>query len=278
MLSQDAKFSSALGSLKGYNKLSDYAQSQGIPVFLNCNLTTFRKGDGFLSELFDSARNINNVAIKRYDYMTSTYYNDTTSIPLQYLTLSKLDQKLARFTKNFTKSGLSHIAVSDMAKYIYSDYRKDAAYTKTGTVSEFENAFKELKDSSMTMLSESANAYALPYLTDITSLPVTDSYFDITDESVPFYQIAVSGLVNYSVPAINLSSEPQKMFLKAIETGSSLYYVLAGSDKALKGVNYSGYYSIAYQNLLDTIQTQNKSISELFTLIGDSAIDFHEKI
>lgn len=147
------------------------------------------------------------------------------------------------------------------------------------TLSYCTDALKTLKDGGMFLTADGgANAYALKYLSVIAQLPVTDSDFDITDYEVPFYQIAVSGLVGYTLPAVNLSSDPNRMFLKALETGSGVSFILAeNGSNPLDGNFYSQYYSIDYSLWADTITSEYAVLKERAGLIRQSAVYRHTR-
>ena len=72
------------------------------------------------------------------------------------------------------------------------------------------------------IVADKACAFALPFADHVMNAPAASSYFDMTDAAVPFYQIALSGIVPYALPASNLAPSPDAMFLKAVETGAGL--------------------------------------------------------
>lgn len=52
------------------------------------------------------------------------------------------------------------------------------------------------------------------------------------DVNVPFYQIVFHGYVSYSIGATNLSSNPETMALKCLETGAAPMYSWVGRNSS----------------------------------------------
>jgi hypothetical protein len=102
---------------------------------------------------------------------------------------------------------------------------------------------------------------------------------NIIDEQVPFYQMALHGLVNYSGAAINLSEDEQENILKSAETGAGLYFTYIYEDTdVLQDGKYTRYYACNFSQWKeDTVSLYNK-FNETFAGTYDKAIDKHEKL
>ena len=74
-----------------------------------------------------------------------------------------------------------------------------------------------------------------------------DSGYFFTDETIPFYQMVVHGLIPYSGDPQNLFYDPQLQYLKMVEYGYMPYYqfTMNYSDD-LKDTYYSDLFSSSY--------------------------------
>ena len=106
-------------------------------------------------------------------------------------------------------------------------------------------------------------------------MPNGSSGLAITDCSVPFYQIAVSGAVRYTTEAVNMASDYQQNILKAYEYGASLYcrWMYADSDKLLN-VNRTDLYALSYRTWFDdTVALYREYQSRMGEIAGQQIIE-----
>lgn len=96
-------------------------------------------------------------------------------------------------------------------------------------------------------------------------LPNTSSTHYMTDESIPFYQMVVHGLIGYSGEAINQSGDPQRSLLNAVEYGAGLFYRwMYADDIEMYDNYYEDMYALNYVSWLDNaIESYNRYNEEL---------------
>lgn len=119
----------------------------------------------------------------------------------------------------------------------------------------------------------------LPFVDFISSAPVTSSGFDIEDETVPFYQLCLSGIKGMSTPPINQNGNPEKAFLKAVETGISPGYLLIKSDSyILKNTAYNNLYGTTFDGWKETAASHLLKWKEIRDKLGNGKIQAHKNI
>ena len=108
-------------------------------------------------------------------------------------------------------------------------------------------------------------------------MPLHSSQYIIETQDVPFYQIAMHGLINYSTESLNAFYDQDYYMLKAIETGSDLKYTLGAQNfDQLQFTEFQYYNYINYNDWKDTIiETYNK-VSEVNSKVSDAKIIGHE--
>ena len=102
--------------------------------------------------------------------------------------------------------------------------------------------------------------YNIPYSDVVTGMVLNNKKFNIIDKSIPFYQIALHGLVNYTAEPLNLSQNSEDTFLKSVEYGAGLYYTVTKENaEVLQDTKYTEYFATDYSKWKDSIvKTYNR--------------------
>mgnify|MGYP006916087731 CR=1 FL=1 len=89
--------------------------------------------------------------------------------------------------------------------------------------------------------------YVMPYVDIITDMDLDGIEYSIIDASVPFYQMAIHGAVNYTGKPVNLASDWWTELLRCAEYGAGLNFTFMAQDaKILQDTTHSGYYGAYY--------------------------------
>jgi hypothetical protein len=105
----------------------------------------------------------------------------------------------------------------------------------------------ELKRSGTGVLVNTGYAYAAPCADFITDMALGSQGFGIIDVSVPFYQIALHGLVPYTGRAINLAEDYTKNLLETVAGGAGLYFSFMAEETAvLQETKFRQFYANEY--------------------------------
>jgi len=108
------------------------------------------------------------------------------------------------------------------------------------------------------------NSYAVPYADALEFVPMDSTHYDIFDEVIPLYQIAVHGLVSYSGQPYNLLNDGRRTFLHQVEYGATPSFVLTKTSSSLlyrTGAN--SLYSTQYDFWRDETIRQYKEMEAL---------------
>ncbi len=264
--------SGTLGGKSSFNKLTDFIGENGFEFYPASSSRDFYSGNGYYSFTSTCVR-------VSGSYSRIVSYDRAYGIPdgfkknMSLLSPSYYGEVYDDIASSYAKAGLTGAAVDNAASSLYGDYgKKDISRYKAMTLAE--EAFGKLSDSlDNGFIADGANAYALPYVSHITNVPLSSSRFDIFNEDVPFYQIVMHGLVPYSTTPVNGDADPSQLLLMAAATGSSLSYdMIYNETSKLKDTDYDRYYYANYHYWADTAAEEYKLLAPLLDSVSDSTI------
>lgn len=247
-LLSEASVSGALGSKKDFEELKDYVETQQFQMYLDIDIMTFGKKGG----LFNTASDMTGKGIKIYSPDGYSAVSGKEATETRALKISEIEKNVSDYinnTKDFLFGGYS---VSDAGKYLYSDYsssgvndRNDAVSVLAENISKFANGNKLMVDGGNFYMLK--NADVISNLKYTSSYPETEAYIP-----VPFVQMILHGIADYTLTPINLDENSQKAFLKSVEYGAlpsyEWYYEKTGNEESDNKYYYENQINKAAEN------------------------------
>jgi hypothetical protein len=120
--------------------------------------------------------------------------------------------------------GVSNIAFRSIANSLSGDFNEDRHVSREASMNMRVALLADLRAQGTGVWLNHGFSYAVPYANVITGMPLDDQAFTVTDISVPFYQIALHGLVHFAGRPMNLAEDFSEHLLKTIESGSALFF------------------------------------------------------
>ena len=244
-----------LGGEDGFSALSDTLSGKGIPLYpdflINWSYKSVSKKIG--------VRQINDDIGVVYPFSMTRNTPDTSYRPKYLIDPRSAADIAENLAENYSRYGNSNISVRDIGSGLFSNFdenklsREDAAATYSGILERLQKQY------SFSILTECANAYALPYLAAITGLPPSGRRADITDVAVPFYQMVISGYVKiYSTP-VNLTGLSETDVLDYYKTGTNLYFTTAArTHEDFNQPDTDHLYSIEFDDIRERVVDEYK--------------------
>ncbi len=119
-----------------------------------------------------------------------------------------------------------------------------------------------------------SNTYAVPYADRLDGATMDSTHYDFFQDVIPFYQIAVHGLVQYTGNPFNLVSDGSRIFLRYIEYGAIPWFVLTQNNSAqLLRTGSNGVYSSQYSFWRSEVIRQYEIMKELAPLNNQFIVD-----
>ncbi len=255
-----------IGGSKGLKDLLKYTGEKNIKVFLASNFLEAREGTGGFNEQND------------------VVYLGNSSIwqagKLYLLSPTASQDNYDEFEKSAEQyDGIAGISFLSLGEYLTYNYNDSDYVTKAACREIWQTMLGSSKEKFGSAVSEGGNAYVLGNADIVMSIPTEDSGYQITTKSVPFYQMAVHGLVDFTGKAGNLSSDLQKDKLKWVEYGYLPYFELTytGSEE-LMYTDYNTLYSSTYSAWLEEAAGIYKDFNENLTEVRNAYMVSHEEV
>lgn len=277
-----------LGSSSSLEDLTAYAgQTDGLDLYLNGTFNYVYKDkwfDGFSSSR-NAAKFVSREECELYNWDPITYQsNDDYTEYLNYDSYYLVKPAYAmdsidNYVEEVNDYGSKNIGMEDIGNTLAGDYNPKDRVSREAALNLQVKKLQSLKQGGNKVMITSGNQYAVPYADFITDMNLAARAVNIIDEQIPFYPMALHGLVNYSGVPINLSENQQENILKSAESGAGLYFTyIKEKTSVLQDGKYTRYYACNYDEWKeDTLELYNK-FNEVFEGTYDKAIDQHEKL
>lgn len=269
---------SILGKVGSNKELKDFnslLEKQNSNLFLLFDIQKAAKSSGGVSVFRDTVKNISNMPAGKYTFKENTLVKNNNIAREYFFKSSAQNKLLSKVTKGLSKNKLDNIALSSLD--VYSDYGK-----KTTSKSTSVNNIKKILEESLSgknLAVEFPADYTFSYVKKALNVPVSSNEYTITDQSIPFYQLATAGLIECVGPQINLSSDSNYTFLKCLETGSSLNYALITEENSVvTNTTLDWLYSADFAIWKDNIIERAKVMKTLDKLTDGSFMIAHKTI
>ena len=278
-ISDEYKVSKVLGGKSDLADLNEKLSNYKYNFFLDYVVTTGYGYEYSFGALKFNAKSISGSQSNALTYVLSTGLADAQGKVGGRLSPVFYNSLVSKFMKNYADLNINGINIKDLGNKNTSDYSKDrTVYSADGQKYQVES-LKTAQESGKKVMLDTPYDYAFKYLDVANNVPVETTLYPIVDYSIPFYQLVVSGLFDYTAPTINSGNDysVQWNLLKAIETGSNIGFEVSASDTInLLDTDYTSYYNSYFSNWEDKILSMNETLNK--SGIYESRLVNHEFI
>lgn len=223
------KLTGVVGNRGDLENFLSFTSSSQIEAFFNFDVINFSKSGGGISK--GSGAALNNTGITAY---TRQYWKSTRAIlegtdggvTGMLVGRSKIETVVNKTVEETEKLGISNIAFNTLGNSVYSDYRDDKYPSRAGMASDVQKYIQSVQQKNNKVMVDSAFSYAAAQADVLTGCPISSNQDRSIDVDVPLYQIVFQGYKENYVTPINYVANRRTGFLKAIETGSGLSFIL----------------------------------------------------
>ena len=249
---RNVKIVNSLGGKKGMEALVKFAKEQDVPLYfdgINCFAYDSNIFNGFIP-FTNAARYTTREQVGFYPYDVVTYLEIwwLEADDMTYLVKPVYAQENATNLINaLGEVGAYGVAFRDIGSLLSADYNPKDTVTREQVKSMNISTMEEAQAAGQSVMIRTGNDYAVPYADLITDMDLSGTKYSILDQMVPFYQIALHGLKDYTGAPINLAEDHWQELLKCAESGAGLNFTFMKEDtRILQDTLHSGYYAAHY--------------------------------
>lgn len=272
-LSTGFEYSSKFGEKSDYREL---LKKEDIYPYINLNI--FSKGSLGYNRFFSSALGLDLIPVKIYDYsIQNRIYNELSDVSY-LIPYTKLKKAVSSLTKNLKKQNPYGVSADNLVNTLYSDFSKKGI-VRDGAEEAVCGILDNICAKGTKIMMSAPNEYAFKYANLITDLPMTSSGYAIFDYDVPFCQMSLHGLVDYTSKSVNLASMSKRQLLMIIKTGSQLKYsVIKNGGKSIVGTELEYLTSADFDGIKGFISEWYNELAAVTKVVGNSRmINYYEK-
>jgi hypothetical protein len=271
---------SKLGGKKGLAELQDFAGRNGITLYPDVSFMRVLQDKGDFKPKRDASRTMNGVVATVHPYDLASYFKLTYLEPTYPLSPARLPVVVDKFITGYNKLGQNGLSLHDMGDELNSDFNTKNVLTREESKKAVEEQLAKL-DAYPNLMVSGGNAYTLPYVDSVVNAPLENSGYNLTDQSVPFYEMALHGYIDYAGEALNLSDEQNTRYhvLKSLETGSGLYFTwFYEKPSVVKETEFDYLYSASYQNWMDEAKLAYDEVNNMLSRVRTQIIKDHQML
>lgn len=271
------KWEKAVGGNDGFAELVAYSKEKGFGIYPDFSFTSVTR-----DEMFDGF-NLKKHAAKTIDdrYVYKVVFSGTTTTPTYdgiLVSPSAYGEFYDKFTVNYAEYGLDSIALSTMGTDLNSDFDTDEPFNREDTKLLVTQFLDKVNSEYSSILGEGGNAYTLKYFDHLLNVSLDSSRYALTSAAVPFVGLVLHGYINFAGTPINMEGDIDYALLKAIESGSSIYFILNYDNTELlkESTMLSRYFAVRYDITKSEVIEQYNKLNAAIGGLQTSVITDHQ--
>lgn len=270
------KFVKENGGYRDFVKLQEYVASQNDELFVNVNLLkVYGKDNDFKKKMAIEPLDTSKLTLYKFNLATGQFNFETQ--PYHILSPAYLTDVVNKFMKS--NKYFNSISLYDLGSTYLVDYNEKNVITPLAAKMIEQENLQKLTDYNLILRDPYAENYQYAdYITDL-SRESSNYYFFTT--SIPFKQLVLNGLVEYTTNDVNFNTYHNSRYylLQALELGSHMKYTLSYKDSTLlKDTEFNYYNSTKYSTWIEDIKNNYQELDEAFNIIGTNEIVNHEML
>ena len=263
---QNMTISKKLGSQKTFDEFTSSLESLGVGFYPSVDFGEINKYEETFGKQHYTVRDVSGDFVKKYPYDLATNVYDEKQRAIYSLSPKYYAQFMTNLLSSYQKKvGLNSLSLDTIGSTLTGDYKKEEEF--------FRDSSKVEQIKSLDMISKygiesltlhKPYQYALGYADVVLEAPYSSTLYDIFDYSVPFYQMVMSGVKDYSGIVINANDEKGYAWhmMHILETGSNISFTLSYEDSsALIHTDYNYYYYTQYTKWLEDIEQYSTELA-----------------
>lgn len=271
-----------LGGKKGMDQLIATAAQQNVPLYFD-GISCFAYDSGLLEGFIpfrDAAKLTTREQAIIYPYDPIIYLGDADNRDELYLVKPGYAKNgTTNLINTLAQHKAAGIAFRDIGYLLSGDYNPKNTVTREQVMDMNIESMKEAKAAGQKIAIRNGNDYAVGYADIITEMDMYGTKYSILDETIPFYQIALHGMKDYTGEPVNLAGDSVTEVLRCAEYGGGLNFTFMNEDaKILQDSLHSTLYGSQYSAWKDDVIQMANQYQEDMKGLNQQRIVGYEKL
>lgn len=264
-------FEGSFGGKKGAREFSELLKNNGR-IYYGTNFLTIAEESFGNWEWNSAATAVLHTKMVQYKYRNSTNSLDKGNRLFYYYKPSKIEGSISKFVSKTDLNDNEGILLSEFGKTVYSDLANSNPSTRTDSEAHYRAAMAAVKEKNIGIASDGANAYMLGNAEIVANTPVTASNLECISYSVPFYSIALHGIVDMSGSLLNNATTHEQVLMELLTGVQPCYRMTGENPNVLVKTDLNNIYNTYYKDWINEAATVMTRFSELHSNLGDQLI------
>lgn len=238
-----------LGGKKGMQDLIAAAKAKNVPLYFDgVNCFAYDSGilEGFIP-FSDAARFTTREQIEIAPYDVVTYQQSKWMDPYYLVRPDYAKQNASNMIAALKDVNAAGVSFRDIGSLLSADYNPKDTTTREEVKAMNVATMQEAKAAGQKVMIKQGNDYAVPAADLITDMDLEGTKYGLIDRTVPFYQIALHGMKDYTGQPLNLADDYVFEFLRCAEYGAGLNFTFMAEDgKVLQDTYHSNFFGANY--------------------------------
>lgn len=267
-----------LGGNKELKKLADDLKQKGIALYLNANYVKPYEESKELNAKRDAIRGLNNEPMPLFRNFLDT--KQMTGFKFYLMKPEHVyEQYITPEASEYAKFGVGGIHLEWMGELLYSDHTDNPPFRRAQTIDVWRKSLDLVRKQTGAAAVDYGFAYTFGHIDRIDEAPLDSSRFVYTDETVPFYQIALHGLIPYYAEASNHQDDPRVHLLRMLEYGALPSYILTHQPPSdLKRTPYQELLGSEYTEWEKPAAEEYAKVAEVLAPLAGKTIEDHRSL
>jgi hypothetical protein len=270
-----------LGGDGGMKKLMEDAAEKNVDLYFDgISCFAYHSGlfQGFIP-FIHAAKFTTRELVKLYHYDIVTYQQADWDDPFYLVKPTVAAGYTDRLIDELSRRGVAGVAFRDLGNLLSADYNNKDTVTREQVKAQHVEALRKAQEKGLKISIKEGNDYALPYADMVTDINLSGNGYAIIDESIPFFEIAIHGMKNYTGEPINLAGDYQTSLLECAEYGAGLNFSLMKADTGiLQDSAYSCYTGAAWDLWKDSLIPMIQRYQTEMSGLNSQRITGHRKL
>lgn len=275
------RIDSHLGKSKEWQEIADLLKQGGGQLYPDVAfLQVYSSSNGF-NPRQDAAQFISRMYAQIHHYDLAAFFRDRGKFSYYLIAPQKLSASVNRFLDKYEKWNPGAISLRDLGTQLHSDFAKSREMVREDTKHIILQQLAKLQEATPSIMADGGNAFVLPYVSHLLNTPQSSNDYQLSSESVPFYQMVLHGYIDYAGKAFNLADEQDVRvnILKSLETGSNVYYSwIYENPSVLKSTSFNYLNSHYYAQWMDEAIEAYNEVNNILKQVRGQHIVHHERL